>query len=79
VPQIFDNIAWSSELVWEQTTERLRSLGHDFRELPAWYDVDDEGDLERLKNELSEERSSQSSDYYGYTMLRELTAEIVSS
>ena len=76
VPPIFDDIAWSSEAVWGQTTNRLRSLGQDFRELPPWYDVDDEEDLRRLKNELSDEPSSEGATDYEFTMLRELIADL---
>lgn len=76
VPPIFDDIAWSSEAVWEQTTNRLRSLGQDFRELPPWYDVDDEKDLRRLRDELSDEPSSQGYTDREFALLRDSMAHI---
>ena len=79
VPLIFDDIAWSSEGVWEQTIRRLRALGRDFRELPSWYDVDDEDDLRRLRKELSEESSRRGASDYGYAVLRDAIARVDAS
>ena len=76
VPPIFDDIAWSSEAVFEQTARRLQSLGRDFRKLPPWYDVDDEQDLRRLKNELSEQPSEPGATDCGFAMLRDSIAEV---
>lgn len=52
VPPIFEEIGWSTEAVFEQTAERLRSAGLEFGCLPEWYDVDEAHDLERLRREL---------------------------
>jgi glycosyltransferase A (GT-A) superfamily protein (DUF2064 family) len=39
--RMFADIAWSTELVAEQTRERAREIGLELHELPPWYDVDD--------------------------------------
>ncbi len=53
VPPIFDDITWSTDSVWRQTTARLERARIPFAELPAWYDVDDANDLARLRAELA--------------------------
>ena len=52
VPPIFNNVAWSSSKVWEQTTQHLDDSGVGWHKLPTWYDVDRLMDLERLGDEL---------------------------
>lgn len=54
VPPIFSGITWSSPDVWSQTTRLLDKACCAFGTLPQWYDVDDQGTLDRLYNELSE-------------------------
>lgn len=50
--RLFQDIAWSTERVAEQTLERAREIGLEVYRLPVWYDVDDAGSLRRLQNEL---------------------------
>ncbi len=45
---LFRGIAWSTKSVVPQTIELCRSLGLAVHELPIWYDVDVEADLNRL-------------------------------
>jgi rSAM/selenodomain-associated transferase 1 len=45
---LFEDIAWSTDRVADQTRERARALGLDLLELPPWYDVDDAASLARL-------------------------------
>ena len=52
VPPIFENIAWSSDAVWDQTVLRLAESNCPFARLPAWYDVDTIEDLRHLFREL---------------------------
>jgi rSAM/selenodomain-associated transferase 1 len=54
IPDVFSAIEWSSPAVWQQTIARLRTLGCDFAQLPAWYDVDDASTLLRLQVELAQ-------------------------
>lgn len=49
---LFEDIAWSTPVVAEQTRVRARTLGLDLVELPRWYDVDDQDGLSRLVDEL---------------------------
>jgi rSAM/selenodomain-associated transferase 1 len=49
---MFEDIAWSTERVAEQTLERAREIGLEVHSLPLWYDVDDAGSLRRLYGEL---------------------------
>jgi rSAM/selenodomain-associated transferase 1 len=51
-PGIFDNIAWSSTSVFEQTTQNVKQLGLQLRRLPEWFDVDTPADLFRLREEM---------------------------
>jgi uncharacterized protein len=50
--RMFDDIAWSTERVTEQTRERAREIGLDVYVLPEWYDVDDVETLRRLHVEI---------------------------
>ena len=50
--RMFEDIAWSTERVAEQTLARAREIGLDVHMLPAWYDVDDIDGLRRLQAEL---------------------------
>jgi hypothetical protein len=50
--RLFDDIAWSTERVAEQTMARAREIGLEVFRLPVWYDVDDAESLGRLCAEL---------------------------
>jgi rSAM/selenodomain-associated transferase 1 len=50
--RLFEDIAWSTQLVFAQTVERAREIGLDPIVLPVWYDVDDIAALRRLDAEL---------------------------
>ena len=51
-PRLFEEIAWSTDRVMEQTCERAREIGIPIVLLPAWFDVDDRQTLARLYREL---------------------------
>jgi rSAM/selenodomain-associated transferase 1 len=51
-PALFDAIPWSTGAVLATTLERARGLGLRVTVLPAWFDVDTEGDLRRLHTEM---------------------------
>src|SRR5258708_722803 len=55
--RLFDDIAWSTELVFRQTVERAASLALDVVTLPTWYDVDDSASLRSLCEEVVARRS----------------------
>src|SRR5215471_4048859 len=50
--RMFEDIAWSTERVAEQTLTRAREIGLDVHRLTTWYDVDDIAALRRLDAEL---------------------------
>lgn len=54
VAPIFADIPWSTPEVWDATCRRLTALNATWTALPAWYDVDDEPSLARLRRELAE-------------------------
>ncbi len=50
--RMFEDIAWSTERVAEQTLQRARDIKLDAHVLPVWYDVDDVDSLRRLRTAL---------------------------
>lgn len=58
VPELFENIAWSTEKVISQTLKICRRLKLSVHSLPEWYDVDVEGDLQRLRQDLAQNPAS---------------------
>jgi len=52
-PELFEGIAWSTPVVFEETLRRARALGLRALRLPPWYDVDTGADLARLTAELA--------------------------
>lgn len=57
---LFQNIAWSTSLAYEQTARNVASLELRLLQLPTWYDVDTFSDLIRLRDEIISERASRS-------------------
>jgi len=53
VPHIFEEIAWSTAHVFQQTLERIRITDSSLKLLPPWYDVDTPEDLSFLHTHLS--------------------------
>ena len=53
VPFVFENIAWSTADVFQQTVTRIRSLKATIGLLPPWYDIDTAEDLAFLHTHLS--------------------------
>jgi hypothetical protein len=51
-PDLFVDIAWSTDQVFSQTLERAEALGLSVFELPSWYDVDSAATLQTLIDEL---------------------------
>ncbi len=50
--RLFEDIAWSTERVAEQTRERVDEIGLELHLLPEWYDVDDLAGLRRVHAEI---------------------------
>jgi rSAM/selenodomain-associated transferase 1 len=55
---LFQGIAWSTERVIPQTMVICRGLGLTVHELPEWYDVDVEADLNRLSRDVARDLAS---------------------
>ena len=51
-PELFENIAWSSDRVIFQTLDICRRLQLKVHRLPQWYDVDVGEDLQKLRSDL---------------------------
>ena len=49
-PELFSNLDWGTGKVLDQTLRRLRP--EQYTLLPTWFDVDDGGDLTRLRSEV---------------------------
>ena len=54
--RLFEDIAWSTERVAEQTLARAREINLDVHTLPVWYNVDDVDGLRRLHREMRRPR-----------------------
>ena len=52
-PELFENIAWSSDQVIFQTLDACRRLQLKVYRLPQWYDVDVVDDLHQLRSDLA--------------------------
>ncbi len=50
-PRLFEGIAWSTEIVADQTRQRAGEIGMPMYSLPTWFDVDDRETLLRLYRE----------------------------
>ena len=50
--RMFEDVAWSTARVAEQTRQAARDIGLEVHTLPLWYDVDDIDGLRRLHAEL---------------------------
>src|SRR5262249_9144975 len=50
--RLFEDVAWSTAAVADQTRARAAEIGLDLHVLPAWYDVDDIAALRLLRSEL---------------------------
>jgi len=52
-PELFANIAWSSDRVISQTLDTCRRMQLKVHRLPQWYDVDVGDDLQQLRADLA--------------------------
>ena len=53
---VLTDIPWSTPQVLSVTRERIEAAKLDLLELPPWYDVDTPADLDRLRQELKEQK-----------------------
>ncbi len=52
-PMLFKDIAWSTPAVFTETLAQALRVGLQVIQIPAWYDVDTEEDLQKLVNEFA--------------------------
>jgi rSAM/selenodomain-associated transferase 1 len=64
--RLFEDIAWSTERVLQQTVDRAASIGLEVALLPEWYDVDDAASLRWLCREVLEGRQAPGCVHRGY-------------
>ncbi len=55
-PRLFEDIAWSTDIVARQTLDRAAAIGLPVHVLPEWYDVDDREGIHLLMGELLDGR-----------------------
>jgi rSAM/selenodomain-associated transferase 1 len=60
---LFEDIAWSTARVLQQTIERARQMNMKVHLLPKWYDVDDRLTLRRLCDEFFDPNGSTAAGY----------------
>ena len=53
-PEIFPNMPWGTDKVFEMTHAQLTQRGYKYAVLPAWFDVDTPEDLHHLKHYLAQ-------------------------
>jgi uncharacterized protein len=78
--RLFDDVAWSSELVAEQTRARAAEIGLPVEVLAEWYDVDDASSLRTLCAELEQADAtggalSRHAAHHTHRLIRRLSAE----
>jgi hypothetical protein len=56
---IFERVRWSSAKTFDEVRANILKLGWHLRELPLWYDVDEEKDLKQLRNEFLHNKNAQ--------------------
>lgn len=56
-PEVFDDVVWSSSIVFEQTMKRMKRYGIRCHVLPEWHDIDTVKDLSALSERLLEGRT----------------------
>jgi glycosyltransferase A (GT-A) superfamily protein (DUF2064 family) len=72
--EVFEEIEWSSERVFEQTRQRATQIGVAVHELPRGFDVDDNATLHRLCDELFGKNARDNVAPQTQEFLRELIA-----
>ncbi|MHA2026716.1 MAG: TIGR04282 family arsenosugar biosynthesis glycosyltransferase [Candidatus Thorarchaeota archaeon] len=48
IPDVFEDITWSTESVFRETMTRIESVTHQVYVLPEWADIDTKNDLQRF-------------------------------
>lgn len=59
VPDLFQNIDWSTPAVYRQTAANASALNLRLNTTPCWYDVDTPADFERLRDQIFSDEEMQ--------------------
>ena len=59
VPDLFQNIDWSTSAVYKQTEANASALNLRLNATPCWYDVDTPADLERIRDQILSDHEMQ--------------------
>jgi hypothetical protein len=70
--ELFTNINWSTETVFQETLERAKTNNLNFYSLPVWYDIDNANDLTRLKKDLLKSSNEEKECVYTKKLLEKL-------
>lgn len=70
--RLFEDIAWSTNVVAEQTCRRAAEIGLPVTVLPKWYDVDDGASLQMLQSEFFNSASAPGNGYVAHHTRRYL-------
>ena len=68
--KIFETVAWSSPETFEQVFKNVHHLKLHLREVPAWYDVDERADFEKLREEILHNKNAQRRALKTYALIR---------
>jgi rSAM/selenodomain-associated transferase 1 len=60
VPNLFNNVPWSTDRAFEQTGHNIKRLGLRLLTLQDWYDIDTFAELEQLCSELTSNQQAHS-------------------
>ncbi len=57
IPDVFEDISWSTESVFRETLSRINSVGQRIHVLPEWADIDTMRDLQKFFEKHNEKAS----------------------
>lgn len=69
--EIFENVAWSSPETFEQVFGNIKKLNLLLREVPSWYDVDEQADFEKLREEIIHNQNANRRAPATYALIRQ--------
>lgn len=69
--EIFEDVRWSSPDTFEQVFENIHRLNLHLREVPSWYDVDEQKDFEKLREEILHNKNAQRRAPKTYALIRQ--------
>ena len=74
--ELFKNIPWSTDVVFQKTVERAKKAGVKSAILPTWYDVDEIENLKALRNNLKASLAETKTGKFLETAIRDILQRI---